>query len=676
MRVSSLRSPAKAGAVSRAAGEEYSERPAFLEFFGLREQPFDQVPNPRYFYPSPTHLRALASLLDGIESRRGFLGLIAEPGMGKTTLLYEVLQRLRTSTRTAFVPQGQIEPGDLLRSLLADLEVDDPRQGFFQMHQQLSEILIREANSGRHLVLVIDEAQDLETPVLEMVRILSNFETPRAKLMEIVMAGEPALVSKLAQPALVQLRQRISLVGRLNPLSDAETAEYIDHRLHVAGYSGASLCTPEARALIAAQSEGVPREINTLCFNALSLGYSLGCRTIDVKIVEEVVTDLERVRSRVPPQAEAALPGGEQPAPQPPPQSSSPDRLVDSPQPTVRAEEAGPASPALMPRIFQGLAARTTVARAGLAAAVLALSALFLLLFFGERQHRPITVAPSTAVAPVSHPAGPDKAVMRTKTSGKGQQTVESQSLDSSHRSLRAEAPPETASATPSKGEEGESGGARSSKLGTVPVEHSRPLASNPSPQSAAKPAVPSMDSKTPPVERHDLEVVSPAPPVLVIDEAPPGAQVFVDGQLTASTDSGGQAKISTLAPGQHRLRLTLNGYRDYEQSIDLLARHTSRIVAKLEPSELSILPEPAKAPIPEVLARIPPPPESMYVAASRVRAGPHAQRPLRLGYRRRFQCRRTATRLRKLGSERQVLGRRHRPATGTIDSKIKRLRP
>ncbi len=152
--------------------------------------------------------------------------------------------------------------------------------------------------------------------------------------------------------------------------------------------------------------------------------------------------------------------------------------------------------------------------------------------------------------------------------------------------------------------------------MGTVPVEQSRPLASNPSPQSAAKLAVPSMDSKTPPVERHDLEVVSPAPPALVIDEAPPGAQVFVDGQLTASIDSSGQAKISTLAPGQHRLRLTLNGYRDYEQSIDLLARHTSRIVAKLEPSELSILPEPAKAPIPEVLARIPPPPESMYVAA------------------------------------------------------------
>ncbi len=283
MRVSSLRSPAKAGAVSRAAGEEYSERAAFLEFFGLREQPFDQAPNPHYFYPSATHKEALASLLCGIESRRGFLGLIAEPGMGKTTLLYEVLQRLRTSARTAFVPQGQIEPGDLLRSLLADLEVDDPGRGFFQMHQQLNEILIREANSGRHLVLVIDEAQDLERPVLEMVRILSNFETPRAKLMEIVMAGEPALVSKLAQPALVQLRQRISLVGRLKPLSDAETAEYIDHRLHVAGYSGASLFTPEARALIAAQSEGVPREINTLCFNALSLGYSLGRRTIDVE---------------------------------------------------------------------------------------------------------------------------------------------------------------------------------------------------------------------------------------------------------------------------------------------------------------------------------------------------------------------------------------------------------
>jgi WD40 repeat protein/type II secretory pathway predicted ATPase ExeA len=614
VRVSSLRSPAKAGAVSRAAGEEHSKRPAFLEFFGLREQPFDQAPNPHYFYPSATHKEALASLLCGIESRRGFLGLIAEPGIGKTTLLYEVLQRLRTSSRTAFVPQGQIEPGDLLRSLLADLEVDDPGRGFFQMHQQLNEILIREANSGRHLVLVIDEAQDLERPVLEMVRILSNFETPRAKLMEIVMAGEPALLSKLAQPALVQLRQRISLVGRLNPLSDAETAEYIHHRLRVAGYFGGSLFTPEARALIAAQSEGVPREINTLCFNALSLGYSLGRRTIDVKIVEEVVTDLERVRSRVPSQAEAALSGGEQPAPQPPPQSSSPDRLVDAPQP-IRAEEAEPALPVVVPSLFQRRAARTTASRARLAGVGVALSALLPLLFFAERQHKPMIVAPPAAVAPISHPAEPDKAVMSTKTSRKGQQTDESQSLDSSHRSLRAEAPPETASATSTKGEEGESGGARSSKLGTVQVEQSRPLASNPSPQSVAKPAVPSMGSKTLPVERHDLEVVSPAPPALVIDEAPPGAQVFVDGQLTASTDSRGQAKISTLAPGQHRLLLTLIGYQAYEQNIDLEAGNTFRVAARLDPSKLSSAVETAHGPNLPDTARTPPVTESTDVS-------------------------------------------------------------
>jgi WD40 repeat protein/type II secretory pathway predicted ATPase ExeA len=583
VRASSLRSLAKEGAVSRAGGEEYSERPAFLKFFGLREPPFDQAPNPRYFYPSATHKEALASLLCGIENRRGFLGLIGTRGLGKTMLLCELCRRLRAFARTVFLPQAQFGPNDFLRSILVGLEVDAPGHELFHMHRQLNDILIREVNFGRRSVLVIDEAQDLQEPVWEMVRILSNFETAQAKLMEIVVAGEPALASKLAQPALIQVRQRISVVGHLNPLSDAETTEYIHHRLRVAGYCGGSLFTPEARALIAARSGGVPRDINALCSNALPLGYAHGRRTIDREIVEEVVTDLERVRSLVPSPAEGPLSGGERPAPLPPPIPSSPDPLVDAPRP-IRAEEAAPALPAVMPRIFERLAARTTSAKGRLAGAAVLLSALLLLLFFAERQHKPMIVAPPVAVAPISHPAEPTAAVTTNGTGGRD--TARSQSFTNSDGSLGAKAPTPALSASPSRAEEGTYSG-----------------------------TVASPNSTTPLAEHEDVAAVSPAPPVLVIEEASPRVQVFVDDQLAASTDSGGQAKISTLAPGQHRLRLTLNGYQDYEQNIDLVAGNTFRVAARLDPSELASAVETAQGPNLPDIARTPPVTESMDIS-------------------------------------------------------------
>jgi WD40 repeat protein/type II secretory pathway predicted ATPase ExeA len=583
VRASSLKSPGKEGAVSRADGEEYSERPAFLKFFGLQEQPFDQAPNPRYFYPSAIHQGALASLLCGIENRRGILGLIGTRGLGKTMLLCELRRRLRTFARTVFLPQAQIGPNDFLRSLLVGLEVDAPGHELFQMHRQLNEILIREADFGRRLVLVIDEAQDLPGPVWEMVRILSNFETAQTKLMEIVVAGEPALASQLAQPALIQVRQRISVVGRLNPLSDAGTTEYIHHRLRVAGYCGGSLFTPEAHTLIAAWSKGVPRDINTLCSNVLSLGYAHDRQAINREIVEEVVTDLER-GPLVPSQAEAPLSGGERPALLPPSLPSSPDRLVDSPQPTVRADEASPASPALMPRIFQRLAAGTTAARVRHASAGMVLSALLLLLFFAERQHRPMIVAPPVAVAPISRPAQPTGTV--TTNGAGGRDTAESQSSMNSDSSLGPEDLTPALSASPSRAEE-------RTYSGTVA----------------------SPDSTTPVAGHDDVAVVSPASPLLVIDEVPPGVQVFVDDQLTASTDSGGQAKISTLAPGQHRLRLTLNGYQDYEQNIDLVSGNTFRVAARLDPSKLASAVETAQGPNLPDTARTPPVTESTDVS-------------------------------------------------------------
>ena len=264
----------------------------FLDFYGLREQPFGVTPDPNYLYLSRTHGEALGALLDGIKADRGFMALIAEPGMGKTTILYRVLEELRDSARTVFLFQTQCDSREFFRYILSELGIKTARMGLVSMHNKLNEILFSEMLAGRRFVLVVDEAQDLEGPVLETIRLLSDFETPHAKLMGIILSGQPLLAEKLAQPALSQLKQRVAIVRRLEPLSAGETAGYIEHRLKVAGFSGGQLFEPEALALIAEQSQGIPREINNLCFNALSLGEARRNPTISGEIAQEVIASV------------------------------------------------------------------------------------------------------------------------------------------------------------------------------------------------------------------------------------------------------------------------------------------------------------------------------------------------------------------------------------------------
>jgi len=264
----------------------------FLQYYGLREQPFGVTPSPHDLYLSATHREALASLFYGIESGRGFMALIAKPGMGKTTLLFRLLERLGSSARTVFLFHTQCDSREFFGHLLADLGIDPQEQGLARMHDQLHQVLLAEARAGRRFVLVIDEAQNLDDSVLETVRLLSDFETPRAKLMHIILAGQPQLAEKLARPGLVQLRQRISVLARLEPFGLEETRAYIDHRLKAAGCVDPGLFTDEALEIIAARSEGIPRNINNICFNALSLGCALEKKMIDSAIVEEVLSDL------------------------------------------------------------------------------------------------------------------------------------------------------------------------------------------------------------------------------------------------------------------------------------------------------------------------------------------------------------------------------------------------
>src|SRR6267154_705703 len=265
----------------------------FLEYYGLREQPFGVTPDPRYLYFSETHREALGSLFYGIESGCGFLTLIAPPGLGKTTLLAQLLERLRNSAQTAFLFHTQCDSREFLSQLLLDLEVDCAGQNLAYMYEALHSVLLRNARTGRRFVLVIDEAQNLADSVFETVRLLSDFETAQSKLMQIVLCGQPQLADRLAHPDLIQLRQRISIVSKLQPLNIVEILMYIEHRMMLAGHFGPLPFSYDAVNLITAHSAGIPRNINNICFNALTLGYSKRQKQIEVSTVREVLADLD-----------------------------------------------------------------------------------------------------------------------------------------------------------------------------------------------------------------------------------------------------------------------------------------------------------------------------------------------------------------------------------------------
>jgi general secretion pathway protein A len=261
--------------------------------FGLRENPFGGTPDPRFLFHSETHREALASLINGIDFEFGFQMLVAQPGMGKTTLLFNFLERFRASAYTAFLFQPQLEPSELLQSLLSELGESSENSSVRKLSEQLNQFLGRAAAEHKRVIVVVDEAQNLDFALLETLRQLSNFETPQGKLMQIVLAGQPQLVKKLAAPEQEQLRQRISTIGRLRPLTLNETAAYINHRLRTAGYRGTELFAPGAVRRIWESGKGVPRNINTLCFNAMLLGSAGNRKSIDETILEEAVSDLD-----------------------------------------------------------------------------------------------------------------------------------------------------------------------------------------------------------------------------------------------------------------------------------------------------------------------------------------------------------------------------------------------
>jgi type II secretory pathway predicted ATPase ExeA len=262
------------------------------EYFGFRQNPFGSTPDPRCIYPSSTHRETLATLMCSYLSNRGFTALIAPPGMGKTTLLLRFLEQIRTTSRTVllFDIDPEFKPRELVAYILRDLGLKVPDSAL-ETHDMLKEILVAEAKANRKFVLVIDEAQNLSEAALEMVRLMSNFETSQSKLMQIVLAGQTQLADTLDKPSLLQFRQRISYFCRIDPLSKEETRAYIAERLKYADYKGKALFSETALELIAGVSQGTPRIINTLCFNTLSLCFAVKGKQVNEKIVREVIAD-------------------------------------------------------------------------------------------------------------------------------------------------------------------------------------------------------------------------------------------------------------------------------------------------------------------------------------------------------------------------------------------------
>lgn len=259
--------------------------------YGLRESPFSLTPDPKYLFLSEAHKEALASMIYGVQERKGFVLIFGEAGTGKTTLIRHILGQFGTNIRSVFIFNSVANFDNLLEMILRDLELPSHRWHRGTMVDTLNNFLLRETAAGRYVVLIIDEAQHLSSTVLEEVRMLSNLETASSKLLQIILVGQPELAGKLGSPDLRQLRQRIGLVAELKPLTFDETVHYIAHRLAVAGHKGQGIFTRRALTAIYRASGGIPRLINVICDQSLVLGYGADASRIGRRIVKEVVKD-------------------------------------------------------------------------------------------------------------------------------------------------------------------------------------------------------------------------------------------------------------------------------------------------------------------------------------------------------------------------------------------------
>lgn len=270
----------------------------YCDFFHFSEKPFDITPDPKFLYLSQAHREVLSSLIYGIRERRGFIVVLGEAGTGKTTLLRSGLDRLGEEVKVANLFNTDVTFDEVLQMVLVDLGLASEKERLNKPEaiHRLNGLAIQELAAGGNVVIMVDEAQNLDRRCLENLRLLSNLETRKNKLLQIILSGQPELEEKLRRPDLRQLSQRVNLRRYVLPLDEKETNEYIEHRLKIARYRGPPLFTENAKKLIWQSSRGIPRIINTLCDNALLIGFALKEREISEGPVREAIDDLTRDR--------------------------------------------------------------------------------------------------------------------------------------------------------------------------------------------------------------------------------------------------------------------------------------------------------------------------------------------------------------------------------------------
>ncbi|MCF8104157.1 MAG: AAA family ATPase [Desulfohalobiaceae bacterium] len=287
----------------------------YLDYYGLQREPFHITPDPYFFYLSQSHKEAFASMIYGLKNRKGFIAVTGEVGLGKTTVLRAFLEQWtkKEKIKTIFIFNTDISFKGLLKIILEELGVDipvrldsadsrqaapDEKEAIFELVQVLHKALIREYKEGQNVILIIDEAQNMPVETLERLRMLSNLETTKDKLLQIFLIGQPELEAKLEKTELRQLRQRIAIRTTLKPLNKKETIHYISSRLKKSGALANTIFSSRALNKIFKYSKGTPRSINILCDNALVTGLGTGKQKITPRIIKEVQADLQGRRSR------------------------------------------------------------------------------------------------------------------------------------------------------------------------------------------------------------------------------------------------------------------------------------------------------------------------------------------------------------------------------------------
>ncbi len=293
------------------------QRAIYNAYFGFTDNPFNISPDPEFLYRSPQHEEALANLIYGVQSRKGFIVLTGEVGTGKTTML-ECLRDYLDTVRTefAFIFNSRLDPEQFFEMMAFDFDLDCDRKSKTDILFALNNLLLQQAERGRTCVLIVDEAHNLEWDVLEEIRLLGNLENRGGKLLQITLAGQPELDRKLDAPNLRQLKQRIVLRCSLDPLESAEASAYVESRMARAGMPNQTVFPPQILEEIYKRSRGIPRVINLICDNLLVTAFAMEQKIATVAMLDEVCQDLRlewpgsardrRARSRYNVEEEAA----------------------------------------------------------------------------------------------------------------------------------------------------------------------------------------------------------------------------------------------------------------------------------------------------------------------------------------------------------------------------------